>query len=71
MVVKLSAFAGETHGKLSMLYVLPKFHIQIKFALMTFHCYVSIVKTSDCSAYNFRYRNVLQVVQVRTTKYGK
>ena len=30
-----------------------------------------LVRIWDCSSYNFRYQNVLQVPQVRTTKYGK
>ena len=30
-----------------------------------------LVRIRDCSSYNFRYQNVLQVPQVRTTKYGK
>ena len=30
-----------------------------------------LVRIRDCSHYNFRYQNVLQVPQVRTTKYGK
>ena len=30
-----------------------------------------LVRIRDCSSYNFRYQNVLQVLQVRTTKYGK
>ena len=29
------------------------------------------VRIGDCSSYNFRYLNVLQVPQVRTAKYGK
>ena len=29
------------------------------------------VKLRDCTSYNFRYNNILQVPQVRTTKYGK
>ena len=29
-----------------------------------------LVRIRDCSSYNFRYQNVLQVPQVRTTKYG-
>ena len=30
-----------------------------------------LVRIRDCSSYNFRYQNVLQVPQVCTTKYGK
>ena len=30
-----------------------------------------LVRIRDCSSYNFSYQNVLQVPQVRTTKYGK
>ena len=30
-----------------------------------------LVRIRDCSTYNFRYQNVLQVPQVCTTKYGK
>lgn len=30
-----------------------------------------LVKLRDCTFYNFRYNNILQVPQVRTTKYGK
>ena len=30
-----------------------------------------LVRIRDCSSHNFRYQNVLQVPQVRTTKYGK
>ena len=30
-----------------------------------------LVRIRDCSSYNFRYQNVLQVPQFRTTKYGK
>ena len=30
-----------------------------------------LVRIKDCSSYIFRYQNVLQVPQVRTTKYGK
>ena len=29
-----------------------------------------LVRIRDCSSYNFSYQNVLQVPQVRTTKYG-
>ena len=30
-----------------------------------------LVRIRDCSTYNLRYHNVLQVPQFRTTKYGK
>ena len=30
-----------------------------------------LVRVRYCSAYNFRYQNILQVPQARTTKYGK
>ena len=30
-----------------------------------------LVKLRDCTSYNFRYNNSLQVPQVRTSKYGK
>ena len=30
-----------------------------------------LVRIRDCTSYNFRYQNILQVSQVRTTKYGK
>ena len=30
-----------------------------------------LVRIRDCSTYNFRYQNVLQVPQVHTTKNGK
>ena len=32
---------------------------------------LAIIRIRDCSTYNFRHPNVLQVLQVRTTKYGK
>ena len=31
----------------------------------------NLVRLRDNSRYNFRYNNILQVPQVRTTKYGK
>ena len=30
-----------------------------------------LVRSTDCTSYNFRYQNILQVPQIRTTKYGK
>ena len=30
-----------------------------------------LVKLRDCTSYNFRYNNIVQVPHVRTTKYGK
>ena len=30
-----------------------------------------LVRIRDCTSYNFRYQNILQVPQVHTTKYGK
>ena len=30
-----------------------------------------LVRIRDCTSYNFRDQNILQVSQVRTTKYGK
>ena len=30
-----------------------------------------LVRVRECSFYNFIYQNILQVPQVRTTKYGK
>ena len=30
-----------------------------------------LIRIRNCTSYNFRYQNILQVPQVRTTKYGK
>ena len=30
-----------------------------------------LARVTECSSYNFRHQNILQVPQVRTTKYGK